>query len=233
MATPLVGVTSYDTDARWGIWDAPAAVAARTYLDWLIQVGVEAVVLAAGFDPAAIVNRLDGLLLTGGPDVEPGRYGAAPLPTTDPAGPRRDDFELGLARAALAADLPLLGICRGAQVLNVVRGGTLHQHLPDVVGHEAHAPGGGRFGDVEVIPAPGTLAHRALLGNDQPVRCFHHQAVDRVGSGLVVSARSSDGTVEAIEDQSARFVLGVQWHPERGSHPGVFEVFADALSSRP
>jgi gamma-glutamyl-gamma-aminobutyrate hydrolase PuuD len=184
-------------------------------------------VLAAGGVPvllppmpasAQAVDRLDAVLLSGGPDVAPARYGAPAHPCTDRAREERDAAELAVLDRAMAAGLPVLGICRGAQLLNVARGGTLHQHLPEVVGHRGHNPTPGVFTDVDVRLDPAGRVG-AAVGPRLRVRCHHHQAVDRLAPGLVATAWAEDGTVEALEavtsdDGTRPFVVGVQWHPE-------------------
>ena len=168
---------------------------------------------------AHAVDRCDGVLLSGGPDVAAERYGAAAHPRTVAAHPDRDAAELAVLDRALAVGLPVLGVCRGAQLLNVGLGGTLHQHLPDVVGHDGHNPTPGVFTDVDVRLDPAgrvcaTLGTGAGAGAALRVRCHHHQAVDRLAPGLAATAWAPDGTVEALEDPARPFVVGVQWHPE-------------------
>lgn len=227
MRGPLIGVTTYlEESARWGVWDLPAALLPAGY-HRLVQRAGGLPVLLPPDEPAAaaaLAARLDGLVIAGGPDVDPARYGADRDPRCGPPAPARDAWELALIEAALARGLPLLGICRGMQLLNVARGGTLRQHL------DGHGGPPGAFAEHPVAPAPGT-ALAALLGA-RPLRVptYHHQAVDRLGAGLTASAHAGDGTVEAVETAAARravakdapaeaaagFVLGVQWHPEAG-----------------
>jgi gamma-glutamyl-gamma-aminobutyrate hydrolase PuuD len=161
---------------------------------------------------AHAVERVDAVLLSGGRDVDPGRYGADPHPATG-AHPERDAAELAVLHRALELRLPVLGVCRGAQLLNVALGGTLHQHLPDVVGHDGHNPKLGEFSDVDVRLDPAGRVG-AAVGPDVLVRCHHHQAVDAVAPGLVATGWAADGTVEAVEHAGHPFVVGVQWHPE-------------------
>lgn len=211
---PLIGVTSYFERARFGVWDTESAVLSRSYLDLVVAAGGMPVLLPpVGHWQAEHLDRLDGLVLSGGADVEPARYGRDRAPRTGPANEARDDAEFTVLEHALRADLPVLAICRGMQILNSALGGTLHQHLPDVVGGDTHQPRPGVFGQVEATIERGT-ALAGVLGERVAVRCHHHQAVDRLGSGLTVAARAGDGTVEAIELPGAGFVLGVQWHPE-------------------
>lgn len=177
----------------------------------------------------ALVERLEGLLLSGGPDLAPAAYDQRPHVELGSTEPRLDAFEYAVVREALKLELPILGICRGAQALNVACGGTLHQHLPDVAGssisHRQSDEGGTTTHDVDVLA--GSMLSRVVGSSQLAVNSFHHQAVDRLGSGLRVSARSADGTVEAIEDPRRRFVLAVQWHAEmlleEQAHRALFE----------
>ncbi len=198
----------------------------RSYSDAVTRAGGLAILLVpdavvAG-DPDELLERLDGLVLSGGADVDPGNYGAAAHPQTGPTDPERDHFELALARRAVERDLPLLGICRGMQVLDVALGGSLHQHLPDVVGHDGHLHTHGRFGDHDVRLAPGSLAARAAGQERHATKSHHHQGIDRLGGGLRVTGWSTlDELPEAVELPDARFVLGVQWHPEADVASGL------------
>jgi gamma-glutamyl-gamma-aminobutyrate hydrolase PuuD len=178
------------------------------------------------------VDGIDGLLLTGGADVEPGRYEAEAQATTQAARPDRDDWETDLLAEALARDLPVLAICRGLQVLNVAAGGTLHQHVPDLVGHTGHQPAPAVLGTTAVRLAPGSLAG-AILGAEVKVPCYHHQAVDRLGTGVEAVGWADDGVVEAVVLQDRRFVLGVQWHPEDGDDPRLFHALTTAATHVP
>jgi putative glutamine amidotransferase len=215
---PLIGLTAYRTHAAWGVWHTPAALLPHAYADHVTAAGGVPVLLPIGADDAAaaVIPRLDGLILSGGPDIEPVRYGAAPDPFAERSQADRDTWETALLMAALQADLPVLGICRGLQLINVCRGGTLHQHLPDVVGDAVthrQAEDGRRATHVVDIVAGSRLA-RVLGATRLRVNSFHHQAVDRLGTGLRASARAPDGTIEAIEDPARPFVLAVQWHAE-------------------
>lgn len=214
----VVGVTTYVERARWGVWDGRAVLLPAGYTRMVQGAGGMTVLLPPD-DPevaGGIVERVDAVIVAGGPDVEPGRYGEARHSRTGPAAAERDAWELAVLRAALASGTPVLGICRGMQLLNVLRGGSLVQHLPDRVGHNAHAPAPGVFGEHRVTPVPGTRL-AALLPGPATVPTYHHQAVDRLGEGLTVSAHADDGTVEAVEVPGAGFALGVQWHPENGT----------------
>ncbi|MEU8470352.1 gamma-glutamyl-gamma-aminobutyrate hydrolase family protein [Streptomyces sp. NPDC029006] len=211
---PLIGVSTYlEARTRWGVWELEAALLPAAYPRLVQRAGGLAVMLppdTPGRAPAAVA-RLDGLVIAGGPDVDPSRYGAERSARTGPPAPERDAWELALIDAALAAGVPVLGICRGMQLLNVALGGTLVQHL------DGHAERVGVFGGHPVKPVPGTL-YAGLVPEELTVPTYHHQAVERLGAGLVPSAYAADGTVEAVElpVEGGRWVLGVQWHPEMG-----------------
>jgi putative glutamine amidotransferase len=226
---PLIGITTYlEPSARWGVWDLPAALLPAGYHRLVQRAGGLAAMLPPDEDPKAaarIVSRLDALVISGGPDIEPVRYGADPHDRTGPPAPERDAWELALIGTALAGGTPLLGICRGQQLLNVALGGTLIQHL------DGHTGPPGVFERHLVTPVPGTLLAR-VLPEPLSVPTFHHQAVDRLGEGLVASAHAADdGTVEAVELPSAdAFVLGVQWHPEAGDDLRVMRALVTAAA---
>ncbi|MBB4685429.1 gamma-glutamyl-gamma-aminobutyrate hydrolase family protein [Amycolatopsis jiangsuensis] len=210
---PVIGLTTYAEPAKFVVWDAEATVLHRVYSECVVAAGGIPVLLppvTAAYDE--LVARVDGLVLTGGADVDPGRYGQEPHPSTA-SRPERDVFEAGLFAAARAAGKPVLGVCRGMQVINVALGGTLAQHLPESLGSTAHQPARATFGTTSVALTPGSRA-AAIFGTETKARCYHHQAVDRLGVGLVASGRAADGTIEAAE-LSGGFVLGVQWHPEQ------------------
>ncbi|WP_327313915.1 gamma-glutamyl-gamma-aminobutyrate hydrolase family protein [Streptomyces sp. NBC_01235] len=225
---PLIGVSTYlEAGARWGVWELDAALLPAGYPRLVQRAGGLAAMLPpdAPEHAAATVARLDGLVIAGGPDVEPVRYGAEPDPRTGPPARERDAWELALIEAALAAEVPLLGICRGMQLLNVALGGTLTQHM------DGHAEVVGVFGHHPVKPVPGTL-YAEVVAEEASVPTYHHQAVDRLGAGLVPSAYAADGTVEAVELPSATgWVLGVQWHPEMGEDVRVMRALVDAAQS--
>lgn len=210
---PVIGVTAYGEQARYGVWDHEAVLLPRTYSDVVIAAGGVPVLLPPVPESAAAVDRLDAVVLAGGPDVGPDRYGAAPHPRTGAPRPERDAAELAVLHRALERGIPVLGVCRGAQILNVGLGGTLVQHVPDAVGHTGHNPSPGVFGTVEVALEPGSRI-AAALGPRATVLCHHHQALDRLADGLVVTGRATDGLVEAVERAGAPWVVGVQWHPE-------------------
>lgn len=224
MGRPLIGVSTYlESGARWGVWELEAALLPAGYPRLVQRAGGLAVMLPPD-DPAqaaATVARLDGVVVAGGPDVDPVRYGAERSPRTGPAAPERDAWELALIRAALASGTPLLGICRGLQLLNVALGGTLVQHI------DGHVKDAGVFGHHEVTPVPGSL-YAGVVPEVTAVPTYHHQAVDRLGDGLRASAHAADGTVEAIELPGSSWVLGVQWHPEAGEDLRVMQALIDA-----
>jgi gamma-glutamyl-gamma-aminobutyrate hydrolase PuuD len=232
--TPLIGVTTYRQDAAWGPWNRAAALVPVAYVDCVAAVGGRPMLLppcegvGGGHASATeVVGVLDGLVLIGGGDVDPDRYRRPPDPATAGVNPLRDDSEIALLAAALAHDVPVLAICRGMQVLNVHLGGSLIQHLPDDVGHTGHQPAAGCFGTTEVRIEPGSRLSK-ILDESVRVRCSHHQAVDRLGAGLVASAWASDGVVEAVELSSAAFVIGVEWHPEEDGNLRLFEALIGA-----
>jgi putative glutamine amidotransferase len=214
---PVLGLSTYLQQAKTGVWDVHASFLPAIYFQGVNLAGGIAVLLPPQpiDDDAAghLLDGLDGLILTGGKDVDPDRYGAPPHPTTDEPDRVRDAWEFALLGAALSRRMPVLGICRGAQVLNVALGGTLVQHLPDVLGHTHHQRGNAVFGTSAVRTEPGTRV-AGLIGTSSDAQCYHHQAIDRLGDGLIVSARDGDGVVEAVEIPGETFTVGVQWHPE-------------------
>jgi len=230
---PLIGVTTYQEQARSGVWDTEFALLHYAYVDMVVRAGGVPVLLPPQEGGAAeVVERLDGLILSGGADVAPQLYGAQPHARTTVVRPGRDDWEMRLLRQALAADLPLLGVCRGLELMNVALGGTLRQHLPDILGHEGHCPAPGVFGEVRVALRAGSAVAR-VLGPETGVRCHHHQGLDEIAPGLRVAGAADDGTVEAVELPERRFVLGVQWHPEQdGADLRLFEALVAAAAER-
>lgn len=233
---PVVGLTTYREQIQTGIWDIAASYLPADYCRGIVMAGGIAVLLPP--QPAApeiagrVLDGLDALVITGGYDLDPAAYGQQPHPSTDRPRTDRDGWEFALLRAALDRRLPVLGICRGAQVLNVALGGTLHQHLPDVFGHCGHRAGNGVFARLSIRTAPGTRL-AALIGESAEVPCYHHQAIDKVGAGLVVSAQDVDGVVEALELPGEGFVLAVQWHPEQSLDDlRVFTALVDAARKR-
>ncbi|GLZ42911.1 gamma-glutamyl-gamma-aminobutyrate hydrolase family protein [Actinokineospora sp. NBRC 105648] len=214
---PVIGITTYLEPATFGIWETDAAVLHRVYLDCVRAAGGNPVLLAPIGDwRAGTIDWLDGLVLSGGPDIDPRHYGAAPHPTTGTPQPARDAAEFALLDAAIAIGLPVLAVCRGMQLLNVALGGTLHQHTPEVVGSTDHQPQVATFGKTHLTVDPRS-ALGAVLGASVPALCHHHQSLDKVADGLRVVATAADGTVEAVELAGARFVLGVQSHPEQNA----------------
>lgn len=236
---PLIGVTAYRQDTRWWSWDRDAAVVPGAYLDMVVAAGGWPVVVPpvgpSVADPAGVVasavepllDVLDGLVVTGGGDVSAGRYGQEPDGRNGGTSDERDELELQLIDAAVERDLPLLAVCRGLQVLNVRFGGTLVQHLPDLLGSGRHQPRAGAFGEVTVRTEPATHVHR-LQGDTVDVLCSHHQAIDALGESLLVSARSDDGVVEAVEVLGRTFAVGVQWHPEENGDVRLFVGLVEA-----
>jgi len=218
---PLIGVTSYRQPGTTGVWSGEFAMIPGDYLEGVERAGGTIVLLPPqGLDAegaARMVAGLDGVMLCGGRDVEPARYGQEPLETTEQSDTRRDNTEDLVLGAAIAAGLPILGICRGAQMLNVHRGGTLIQHVPDVIGDTRYQRGGGEYTMMDVSLVEGTALHGLYNGSTSvgPCAMYHHQAIDQVGSGMVVSAWSPDGLIEAVELENYPFGVAVQWHPEK------------------
>jgi len=213
----VLGLTTYLEQAKTGVWEVRAGLLPDIYFEGVTRAGGIAVLLPP--QPAndeitrRVLDGLDGLIITGGKDIDPARYGEAPHPKTDEPRRDRDTWEFALLAEAMRRRIPVLGICRGAQVLNVALGGTLHQHLPDVVGHSGHQLGNAVFNTSQVRTVPGTRL-AALIGDSSDAQCYHHQAIAQLGEGLMVSARDADGVIEAIEVPGANFAVAVQWHPE-------------------
>ena len=214
---PVIGLTTYKQRAQTGVWDVTAAFLPAVYFEAVQRAGGIPVLLPPQPVDAEVVGRvldgLDGIIITGGADVDPARYGQDARPETDTPQLERDAWEDALLTAAIDRELPFLGICRGMQVLNVNRGGSLHQHVPDVIGNDRFRIGGGEFATNLVETEPGSEID-ALLGARLPVKSYHHQALDAVGDGLRVTARTDDGIVQAVELEGVPFGLAVQWHPE-------------------
>ena len=213
----MIGLTTYRQRAQSGVWDVDASFLPGVYIEGVTRAGGIAALLPPQPVDDVIADRmiegLDGLVIAGGRDIDPAAYGHDPHPSTDEPARDRDDWEFALMRAALRRRTPVLGICRGAQVLNVALGGTLIQHLPDVVGHTRHQQGKGVFSTSVVDTVSGSRL-AGLIGESVQVRCYHHQAIDRLADGLVVSAADGDGVIEAVEMPGRDFVVAVQWHPE-------------------
>ena len=235
MARPLIGITSYsEPEVRWGAWNVPAALIPLTYVRAVEGAGGRPLIVPPSDDAIAeTLDVLDGLVFSGGSDLDPELYGQDAHPETNGVREERDRGELALLVAALERDLPVLAICRGSQVLNVALGGDLVQHLPEIVGHEQHKHTPGVFGDHEVDVRTDSTVGR-LLGERAPVKSHHHQGFGRVGEGLVESAwAAEDGTLEAVEDPSRRFTVGVLWHPEAGEDAALFRALvAEARAFR-
>ena len=228
MRRPLIGITTYVEPASWGHWRLEAALVPYDYVRAVERAGGRAVLVPP--DPEGteeILDALDGIVFSGGNDLEPGSYGAEAHPSTNGTNPERDRGELALLEEALARDLPVLAICRGFEVLNVARGGDLVQHLPEVVGHEEHRAVVGEFSEHEVRVDPGSQVGEVA----GPVKSHHHQGIGRIGDGLRAVAWAEDGTVEAIEDPGKPFVVGVLWHPEAGEDQRLFERLVEAAKT--
>ncbi len=232
---PLIGISTYVANAAWGAWERPAAVLPESYYELVAAAGGRPVLLppprsaagGPGSGAAAVIAAVDGLVLTGGGDVDPAAYGETREPEVAGVNAIRDDSERALLSAALEVGLPVLAVCRGCQILNVELGGTLHQHLPDVVGNERHRRAPSVFGDVEVTTVPGTVV-ASVFGSTTTVLCSHHQSINVLGTGLVATAHAEDGVIEAVELPDAPFVLGVQWHPEEGGDQRPFDALVAA-----
>lgn len=224
---PVIGMTTYRQQVKSGVWDVPASFLPGSYIEGLTLAGGIAMLLPPQPVEAGIAERVlaavDALIITGGRDLDPAAYGHDPHPATDEPARDRDAWEFALLGAALRRRMPVLGICRGAQVLNVAMGGTLHQHLPEVVGHTRHQQGQGVFSTSTVQTVEGSVLAR-LIGPAAHAQCYHHQAIDRLGAGLVVSATDQEGIIEAVELAGEAFVVAVQWHPEESL--GDLRLFA-------
>jgi gamma-glutamyl-gamma-aminobutyrate hydrolase PuuD len=236
MTRPAVGISAYCEQASWGIWTLPAVVLPQNYVDQVVAAGGTPVLLPPVAEAGEMVRRLDGLIISGGPDVEPAVYGEQPGPNTTVVRPERDAAELVFFREAIAAGLPVLGICRGMQLMNVALGGSLIQHLPDVVGHDGHSPTPGQMGTHEIAVAPSCQLAGILPGSSVAVATHHHQGIGKLGSGLTATAWAQDGTIEAIElDRGGTghpFTIAVQWHPEAGQDPSLFLAIVAAAAGR-
>jgi putative glutamine amidotransferase len=239
MRRPLIGMTAYAQQVQYGSNELMAGMLPMTYVRAVHATGGRAVLITPDDPGTDVLESLDGIVFSGGGDVDPAHWGADRHPETD-VDVARDDSELMLMKAALDLDLPVLGVCRGQQVMAVAAGGSLHQHLPDLIGHERHraatgtdplAAGAAAYGRHDVVIRPGSLAH-ALLGARLTVNSFHHQAVDDPGSFTPVGWCPDDQVVEVIEDPSHAFALGVQWHPERTADLRVFSALVEAAAAR-
>jgi putative glutamine amidotransferase len=224
---PVIGITSYAQEASWGVWRLPAALIPLGYVDAIERAGGRALVIPPAQDGVEeTLDALDAIVFSGGADVDPAHYGAEPHPETDTPQALRDAGEMALLHAALERDMPTLAICRGFQLLNVARGGDLVQHLPEQVGNDDHKQIPGEFAVHPVEVKDGSRLGE-IVGSAANVTSHHHQALGRVGDGLVESAWAADGTLEGVEDPSHRFVVGVQWHPEAGEDAALFEALVE------
>jgi putative glutamine amidotransferase len=225
---PVIGITTYVTPAKWAYWDLEASLIPHDYVRAVEEAGGRPLLVPPSEEGIEeTLDSLDGIVFSGGSDLDPAHYGEEAHPETFGIHEERDRAELELMKAALDRDMPVLGICRGIQVLNVARGGNLIQHLPEIVGHEGHKhdpPGAFIDHDVKIDPET-TLAK--ILGDRHPVKSHHHQGLDAVGEGLRVSAHAEDGSIEGVEDPEHRFAVGVLWHPEAGEDRKLFEALVE------
>lgn len=233
---PLIGITCYEEEADWGVWRQTAAVLPVSYVRAVERAGGIPVLVPPQHltvpEAQGLVDRLDGLVAAGGADVDPAHYGAEAHGATVTANGERDALELAALAAVVEEAVPTLAICRGLQVLNVARGGTLVQHLPDLLGHDRHSPVPGGYGLHDVSVEPGTRLAELLSWQCAGVPTHHHQAIERLGGGLRPSAHAEDGVIEAVEDPAMPFLVGVQWHPEASDDPALFEALVAAARER-
>jgi putative glutamine amidotransferase len=231
MSRPVIGLTTYAEHARFGVQDTFSAVLPLAYVHAVHVNGGRAVLITPDDPDVDILDRIDGIIFSGGSDVDPGRYGAAPHPSTY-VRPERDRSELLLLRAAIEKNVPLLGICRGLQLMAVAYGGRLHQHLPDHLGHTGHRPvDGSKFGEHPVAMVPGTRCHK-ILGDEVIVNSFHHQGIADPGGLVPAGWCPQDALIEAAEDPRHRFAIGVQWHPEDTDDHRVIAALIEAAGRR-
>jgi gamma-glutamyl-gamma-aminobutyrate hydrolase PuuD len=228
---PVIGITTYAEEATWGGWTEPAAFIPLAYVRAVQRAGGRPLLVPPSEDGIEeTLEALDGVIFSGGGDLDPETYGGEPHPETHEVSPERDSAELALLEAALARDMPVLAVCRGSQVLNVARGGDLIQHLPEIVGHDRHRHEEPIMADHDVaVDTDSRLG--TILGETAPVKSSHHQGFGRLGEGLRESAWAEDGTIEAVEDPSHRFALGVLWHPEEGEDYALFKALVDEAAA--
>jgi gamma-glutamyl-gamma-aminobutyrate hydrolase PuuD len=224
VARPVVGITTYVTPTKFGVWEVESALVPLDYVRAVEAAGGRALLVPPSDDGVEeTLDAVDGLIFSGGSDLDPELYGQGAHPETTGVVPARDRAELALLQAALARDMPVLAICRGSQVLNVALGGDLEQHLPDIVGHDGHKEAPGVFAEHDVTIDDGTRLG-AIVGGHAPVKSHHHQGFGRLAEGLRAAAHADDGAVEAVEDPDRRFAVGVLWHPEAGEDLKLFEA---------
>jgi len=224
MSRPVIGITTYLTPARFGAWEEEAALIPAAYVNAIEAAGGRPLLVPPSTEAIEeTLDRLDGLLFSGGSDLDPELYGQKAHPETNGIVAERERAEIAHLRAALERDMPVLAVCRGSQVLNVALGGDLVQHLPEIVGDEKHKHTAGEFADHDVDLVTGTRVQE-ILGDHAPVKSHHHQGYGKIGDGLREAARAEDGTIEALEDPSRRFAMGVLWHPEAGEDLALFEA---------
>ena len=235
---PVIGICAAVERVSWGPWrEVPSSIMPLSYSRAVQGAGAVALLLPPDDDaaqqPDELLDMVDGLMLAGGCDVDPASYGARPHAETSGTWPERDRFELALTHRAIERELPVLGICRGMQLLNVATGGTLLQHVPEQLGHEEHRHSPGQFSDHEVRLEEGSVAARAVGADTTAVKSHHHQGVDQLGEGLVATGWSTrDGIVEAIELEGRPYALGVLWHPEQDERSRVVGSLVEAARER-
>lgn len=236
-ARPVIGICTAIESARWAAWELLVNLSPRSYSLAVQRAGGISLLLppddVVAESPDELLDLVDGLILAGGSDIDPGSYGARPHPTTTGTRPERDRFEIALGTRALERDIPVLGICRGMQMLNVIQGGTLQQHIPEAIGNDDHRHTPGAFSDHDVLLEPGSLAERVVGAERTAVRSGHHQGVDELGEGLVASGRADgDDLVEAIELPDKSFAVGVLWHPEEDERSRVVGALVEEARTR-